>query len=208
MSAGGPRCSQQEARILRARHDRDCGRERLEGRQQHDLQIGKGYAIMMCLWCKGEFEDVVGSEHEFFGSSRGCWEAYSRALAVEYEHYDVLGDVHRLTVDTYAAQHPGRPSRKSIQSVWGHLMAMHLYLEREQCGDRVRAALGRFVDAGLPLEWLPPPEFTGTLTVNHVLESSTSEDHIRRVNEWGRSVLACWRGEHSEQIDAMILRLR
>ena len=37
-------------------------------------------------------------------------------------------DIHRLSVDTYAVQHPGVPERRSIQSVAVHLMCLCLVL--------------------------------------------------------------------------------
>jgi hypothetical protein len=39
-------------------------------------------------------------------------------------------DVHRLTVDTYAVQHPGRPTPQTIQSVTVHLISLSCVLER------------------------------------------------------------------------------
>lgn len=39
------------------------------------------------------------------------------------------GAVHELTVDAYAAQHPGQPSPQSIQSVAVHLVSLWHILE-------------------------------------------------------------------------------
>jgi hypothetical protein len=66
--------------------------------------------------------------------------------------------VHRLTVDAYAAQHPGEPEARSIQSVWVHLAGLYLTLERRlahQFAARVMSVITK--DAHL-LEWLNPPE--------------------------------------------------
>jgi hypothetical protein len=67
------------------------------------------------MWCKGDFEAIEGPVHEYMESTPGCWAAFSKVLAAEYENYRTLGDVHRLTADTYAVQHPGQPARKSTQ---------------------------------------------------------------------------------------------
>lgn len=164
-------------------------------------------AAVLCMWCKGNFEPIDGPVHEYIESTPGCWSTYSKVLAVEYENYQELRDVHRLTVDTYAVQHPGQPSRKSIQSVWGHLVAQHLYLKRGLDGEKTRLRLERFVDISPELVWLPPPDFTGALNIGHVANAADNQDHIRRVKEWGSSVYSCWHQMHAVEIEGMIQRL-
>ncbi|GAB4216623.1 MAG: hypothetical protein OHK0012_19270 [Synechococcales cyanobacterium] len=161
---------------------------------------------MLCMWCKGDFDAIEGATHDYVESTPGCWAAYSKLLAIEYENYPILGDVHRLTVDTYAAQHPGQPSRRSIQSVWSHLIALHFYLEQGFDGDKTRLQLKRFVDIGPELVWLQPPDFSGALNVNHILVAVDPQDHIRRVKEWGHSVYSCWCQVHLSEIERMIQR--
>jgi hypothetical protein len=124
-------------------------------------------------------------------------------LAVEYQNWQALHDAHRLTVDTYAAQHPGQPSRKSIQSVWGHLVALYFYLEKGFDGERTRRQLGRFIEIGPELVWLRPPDFTGAVNVSHVAGAVDDQDHIIRVKEWGKSVYAYWCKSHASEIQRM-----
>ena len=161
---------------------------------------------MLCIWCKGDFDDIEGPVHEYMESTPGCWAAYSKLLSIEYENYTLYRDIHRLTVDTYGVQHPGQPSRKSIQSVWGHLIAMRFYLEQGLDGDTTRWRLGQFLEQGHDLTWLPPPDFSDTLKVSHVLAASSSTDHICRVREWGNSVYACWTQMHASEIEGMFRR--
>ena len=63
-------------------------------------------------------------------SSPSCWAAYGEVLAREYNDPAFMA-AHRLTVDAYAVQHPGRPSPQSIQSVALHLISLCLVLEQE-----------------------------------------------------------------------------
>ena len=56
---------------------------------------------MQCMWCKGDFDAGEGPVHEYMESTSGCWATYSKVLTVEYQNWQVLHDVHRLTVDTY-----------------------------------------------------------------------------------------------------------
>ena len=68
-------------------------------------------------------------------------------IAREYSE-PALGDIHRLTVDAYAAQHPGRPSPQSMKSVGVHLIRLCLAVEqgfdvRESKPDRGRDLEGQ-----------------------------------------------------------------
>ena len=71
-----------------------------------------------CLSCGGVFPDIDGPVHRYMKSSPGCWAVYGEVLAREYED-PYFFEVHRLTVDAYAVQHPGSTDRQSIQSVGG-----------------------------------------------------------------------------------------
>jgi len=65
-------------------------------------------------------------------STAGCWSCYGDLLAREYENPVLFGAVHRLTVDSYALQHPGDTNdRRAIQSVWVHYAALQLALEHK-----------------------------------------------------------------------------
>lgn len=162
---------------------------------------------MLCMWCRGEFDDIDGPVHEYMESTPGCWAAYSKVLAAEYQNYRALGDVHRVTADTYAVQHPGKPSPQALQSVWSHLIVLDFYLVRGYDGDRARQQHRRFLQSHLKLDWLPPPDFSGTLNVSHVLQAADPQDHIRRVREWGTSVYDRWRDRHGAAIARVIAAL-
>lgn len=129
-------------------------------------------------------------------SSPGCWEAYGRVIAREYSD-PTLANVHRLSVDAYAAQHPGQPSSQSMKSVGVHLVRLFLTLERGfdvRESNRVMVAAskvkGRF-------GWLEPPPSLGELTVSHVDETADSGSHRAAVREWSRSVWEAWAPHHA-----------
>ena len=77
-------------------------------------------AARPCAGCGALVPVTDGPTHPYIGASPGCWAIYGEVLAREYGEY-AYPPVHRLTVDAYAAQHPGVPSRRSIQSVAIHL---------------------------------------------------------------------------------------
>ena len=107
---------------------------------------------------------------------------------------------HRCTVDAYAAQHPGVPSRRSIQSVAGHLVALHLLLERGLEPGYVTRVLGAAAAASAtrqaPFHWLDPPSFAGSRTVLDVAATEGIAAHERMVRAWAADVWAAWSPHH------------
>src|SRR5690349_22210400 len=65
----------------------------------------------------------------YYNASAECWAEYTRVLGVEYQDAVLFGQVHQLTVDTYAVQHAGGPHPD--KSVCVHLVGLHLVLERD-----------------------------------------------------------------------------
>jgi hypothetical protein len=101
-----------------------------------------------------------------------------------------------LTVDTYAVQHPGVPSRQSIQSVAVHLISLYLTLQRgyrpEEATDAMRSALRHKEE----FIWLTPPSSRGKLTILDVRAASDVAEHIALVRQWARSVWEAWAPHH------------
>ncbi len=150
-----------------------------------------------CVGCGAPVPDVGGPTHRYMGASPGCWAAYGEVLEGEYADYPRFAPVHRLTVDAYAAQHPGKPSPRSIGSVGVHLVRLHLQLERGLSHGKANAAMlhvssrlkGDFV-------WLEPPARLGELTVLHVREAQDPDAHAERVRAWARAVWWAWSPHH------------
>lgn len=156
--------------------------------------------IEQCMGCKGMFEKIAGPTHAYIESVPGCWHVYTQVLAKEYADYASLGNVHRVTVDTCAVQHPGQPTRKAMQSVAGHLVALYFFLEQNLDGDATRQKLKIFVEAKKDLPWLEPPNFDETLHVSVVVRAETVERHKKAVAEWARSVWQAWNSFHRDEI--------
>ena len=109
-------------------------------------------------------------------SSPGCWAAYGEVLAREYGA-EALSDVHRLSVDAYAAQHPGVPSPQSMMSVGVHLIRLCLAIERGfdvRESNCVMVAVSKVKD---DFDWLEPPESLGDLTVENVVGATRDDEH-------------------------------
>jgi len=136
-----------------------------------------------------------GPSHEYILSVPGCWAAYGEVLAREYSDLDLM-KVHRLTVDAYAAQHPGVDIPAARRSVGIHLTRLFLLLERKWPMDKVNEAMPVINGFKNQCEWLGPPDMTGTHTVLDVLNASSNEEHESRVWAWAESVWQIWAPHH------------
>ncbi len=149
-----------------------------------------------CIGCGGLFPESEGPTHRYMESSPGCWKAYGEVLVREYRDYAFFSPVHRLSVDAYAVQHPGRPSPQSIQSVAVHLIRLCLILERglpmQLANDAMLAAAktkARFV-------WLPPPPTRGAVTAADVFRAKDDTEHLELVRAWADSAWSAWAPHH------------
>ena len=97
--------------------------------------------------------------------------------------------LHQLTVDAYAAQHPGVPSRRSIQSVAVHLISLCAQLERDATPARAREIIIAALGVAYRYVWLDPPRFDGALSVVDVAAGAD-------VRAWAESVWRAWAPHH------------
>ncbi len=130
-------------------------------------------ASVACVGCGALFEDREGPTHRYMESSPGCWALYGEVVAREYLDFLAYGALHRLTVDTYAAQHPGLLSPQSIQSVALHLMSLSLVLVLASRNDsRLARPVHRFVSSGTILLSRAPLHQRGAPSI--VLNAATA----------------------------------
>lgn len=151
--------------------------------------------VKACVWCKALVPDIEGPTHRYMESSPGCWAAYGQVLAREYSDVTFAAN-HRLTVDAYAAQHPGKPSPQSMQSVCLHLVSLQLVLERDVDQSTATRILPQLAARKDMFTWLEPPGSLGDLTVNSVLAATSAIEHRAAVVEWARSVWRAWATHH------------
>jgi hypothetical protein len=151
-----------------------------------------------CPGCGALVPLVEGPTHAYYGEAPGCWALYGEVLAREYGDFR-FGRVHHLTVDAYAAQHPGLPERRTIQSVAVHLIGLHLALERGVApGDLVRARRAA-ADRSAQFRWLEPPVSRGDVTVRDVHAAGDDPDaHGRLVRAWASGAWQAWAPYHAQ----------
>lgn len=137
-----------------------------------------------------------GPTHPYIGASSACWALFGGVLAREYEDAAELGAAHRLTVDTYAIQHPGEPGRRSTRSVCLHLVSLQLALEAHVPPDRLTRVLAIAGARLHDLRWLDPPERRGERTVADLATAQSATEHVELAWVWARDVWDAWHEHH------------
>ena len=152
-------------------------------------------AHVRCIGCGGLVPRMNGPTHRYMESSPGCWDVYGEVLSREYSDR-AFGALHRLTVDSYAVQHPGRPSPQSIQSVRVHLISLCLVVERGLEIAYATRVMGAAVRTKERFVWLTPPRSLGEITVGDVAAASTAAAHVQMVRAWAESAWSAWAQYH------------
>lgn len=154
----------------------------------------------LCPGCGVVLPEYDGPTHPYIGAGAACWALYGELLAHEYAD---LGypECHRLTVDAYAVQHPGKREARSIQSVGTHLSGLYLVLERGIDGPAATALKNQVLATKPRFVWLNPPSQDEALTVQDVLEARSDIRHCDAVETWARSVWQTWQLHHDTVAD-------
>jgi len=157
--------------------------------------------IVKCYGCFGEFlksEDYASEQkpHPYVGAIHECWLTYSELLAKEFSDMEYF-KVHRITADTYPAQHIGdQQSRRARQSANLHLIALYLNFSK---GFKVESIIHFLSQATIIKRNWPPvlqiqnPQW---LTVNDVIKAKNVREHTLYVREWGKSVWDAYSDYH------------
>jgi uncharacterized protein DUF5946 len=146
--------------------------------------------------CGFEAEKSDGPTHAYMLSTTGCWEAYGRLLAREYEDPS-RWRVHRLSVDAYAVQHPGVDVPQARNSVGMHLSRLGLIFERGWALERANDAMLAITAKKFSYPWLTPPSEVAGVTVEDVLAAETGEAHMQAVEGWAQAVWQSWAEHHA-----------
>lgn len=128
-------------------------------------------------------------------SSPACFAAFTSVLAAEYSDPALL-QTHRLTVDTYAVQHPGdRSDRRAVQSVGLHLARLYVQIESERPPLETNAVMLDFSQHKSSLVVLNPPT-AFRATIADVLPVCGTPDHAETVRKWANTIWADWALHH------------
>jgi hypothetical protein len=157
---------------------------------------------MSCIGCGATVPDVDypawRPDKYPAATSSGCYKIYCEEILVrEYSDWN-YPPIHRLTVDAYAAQHPGRETPQTTQSVIVHLTSINLVLSKDVSSGTVTDKIGYLTDHhNDDFSCLEPPANRGDVTVVDVAQACDLEEHTALVEEWARSVWEAWEKHHS-----------
>jgi hypothetical protein len=152
-------------------------------------------ATIICEGCGANIPDVDGATHNYMLSAPGCWQLYGEVLAREYSNVSYM-KVHQLTVDAYAIQHPGKPERRTKQSVGLHLMSLYQTQVNSLKPHEATAFLQKAAQAAIEFTWLKPPARMGQITVVDVHAANSAEAHQQVVQAWAASAWKAWSAHH------------
>jgi len=128
-------------------------------------------------------------------SSPACWAAFGELLAAEYSDPQLM-PVHRLSVDTYAVQHPGDGSRQAIQSVGLHLCRLHMQLEARLSPVDANEFMLRAGKRKAELPRLDPPR-SFRITIAEVAPLAGTGAHEATVRGWAQATWDDWVDAHA-----------
>lgn len=148
-----------------------------------------------CPGCGARVAASDGPTSPTLGASAGCWAVYQEVVARELGEFR-HPEIHRVTVDAYAAQHPGEPSRKSIQALAAHLIGLYLVVEKGVPARFASEGIQQAVDSPLTFTWIEPPPKRGAPTILDVRGATHLAEHTRRVETWARAVWETWTPHH------------
>jgi hypothetical protein len=132
----------------------------------------------------------------YYNVSDECWDLYTEVLGNEYSNAFLFGQVHQLTVDSYAVQHAGGPHPDKSLDV--HLFGLYLGLQKGIRSPYIPPLLQRLVTAIQVWPHYEPPTERAALTVFDVAFCDSTEDHIRVVKNWAAAVWESWSKYHTE----------
>jgi hypothetical protein len=130
----------------------------------------------------------------YYNTSPECWAVYAEVLAAEFSNALLFGQVHQLSVDSYAVQHAGGPHPD--KSVDVHLVGLHLVLERGLRPTEVPPLLQQLASRVRVWPHFSPSTHQ-TTTVFDVALADSVEDHIRLVRQWATGLWSAWSVHHS-----------
>ena len=125
--------------------------------------------------------------HKYINASPECWSVYTEVLEAEYSNAVLFGQVHQLTVDTYAVQHAG--GKHPDKSVDVHLAGLYLVLERGLPQSAITEYRQRLANNVKSWPHFVPPQPVTSFTVFDV---ALADSHTSAVQEWSRIVWKAW----------------
>jgi hypothetical protein len=151
-----------------------------------------------CKGCGVELEFIEGETDPYNCSTAACWASYNQLMGKEFSSPDFFV-AHRLTVDAYMSQHPTDSSRASVQSVWVHLVALYLTLEKQMPAQFVTKVMSKIAGPKNTFEWLTPPDPDSyKIRAHDLFLENNPERYIELSWDWAKDVWQSWKEHHAK----------
>jgi hypothetical protein len=148
-----------------------------------------------CPGCGIKLPELNAPTPADVGASPACWALYGRLLVDQYSQA-LPPRLHRLTVDTYAAQHPAARNYRSFSSLGSHLIGLCLLLERGASLQWTNELLVQILERPPSCRRLEAPTPNGTIMISDVATARNPDEHGRLVEQWAASVWDAWAPHH------------
>ena len=155
-------------------------------------------SMVACPDCGVLYPEAEITPHAYLGGSTGCWAAYTKLLAREYEDARYFA-AHRYTVDAYTTQHPGDQSdRRAAQSVNIHLAALCALIDQERPKSDIPHILGTLAKTlkGQFEPLAPPAPDAYAVTIKDVLKATNAQSHGELTRAWAEDVWHAYERHH------------
>lgn len=161
-----------------------------------------------CPGCNIELPQSDCPSDRYGVASNECWACFNQVLANEITFANHYPEVHRLTVDAYAIQHPPHAQyqearnieprfiKASIQSIGIHLIALHFAFIDNVPLLKIAPKMDALLSKGATFEQLTPPSSLGEYRVDHAVKASNFKEHEDAVWDWARSAFDAWANDH------------
>ena len=150
-------------------------------------------ALEVCV-CGFEAPAIEGPRHVYFNATAACWAKYGEVLGREFSTPALLR-IHQLSVDTYAAQHPG--GAHPDKSIAIHLVGLYSVLVQHVPTAEMPRRHKYLAEAVRDWPHFEPPARLGRLRASDVARTNSAEAHAAAVRAWAHSVWTAWSEHHT-----------
>lgn len=155
-----------------------------------------------CPGCGATVAFSAGPTHQHMDAAPSCWATFTRVLNTSFDD-EPSPDIRQLIVDAYAAQHPGTASPQTTHALVGHLLGLHLSLDKNTPARDIVQMIRQCRRIVGPFQSFSHPARAASLTIHDVTDAQTNADHRQRVRIWASSVWKSW-SEHHRAIEEIV----
>jgi hypothetical protein len=139
----------------------------------------------------------------YFNASNECWSLFTEVIEREFSNAVLFGQVHHLTVEAYAVQHPG--GAHPDKSIDIHLAGLYLMIERNVAPSAVAPYMQKLAERVRDWPHFDAPD--SNAWTQTIFDVAMADDHVAAVREWSAGVWEVWSAQRdlvAALLDALI----